>query len=73
MLTLLLKGDQTKYLKVLWLNIFPFATGSSTVQSLSCEYLRECSKKFETDLLRYSDKLIHEKKSEVENLVALPL
>jgi hypothetical protein len=43
---------------------------------LSCEYLREFSKKIETALLVYSGawgKLIHEKKTEVENLVALSL
>jgi hypothetical protein len=42
---------------------------------LSCEYLREFSKKFETTLMVYSEawgKLIHEKK-EVENLVTLSL
>jgi hypothetical protein len=43
---------------------------------LSCEYLSEFSKKFETTLLVYSGawgKLIHEKKPEVENLVTLSL
>jgi hypothetical protein len=42
---------------------------------LSCEYLREFSKKFETALMVYSGawgKLIHEK-TEVENLVTLSL
>jgi hypothetical protein len=41
---------------------------------LSCEYLREFSKKFNKALLGYSEdwgKLIHEKKPEVENLVTL--
>ncbi len=40
--------------------------------TLSCEYLREFSKKFETALILYSgawEKLIHEKNPEVENLV----
>ncbi len=44
--------------------------------TLSCEYLREFLKKFETALMGYSGawgKLIHEKKPEVENLVALSL
>ena len=44
--------------------------------TLSCEYLREFFKKFETALMGYSGawgKLIREKKLEVENLVALSL
>jgi hypothetical protein len=44
--------------------------------TFNCEYLREFSKKIEIILTRYSragGKLIHEKKPEVENLVALPL
>ncbi len=60
MLTLLPKGFQTKYLKLFSLNIFPFATGIT----LSCENLREFSKKFETALMGYSGawgKPIHEK------------
>ncbi len=45
------------------------------LQTLSCEYLREFLKKFETTLMVYSGawgKLIHEK-TEVENLVTLSL
>jgi hypothetical protein len=44
--------------------------------TLSCEYLREFSKKFETALMVYSGawgKLIHGKKPEVKNLVTLSL
>jgi hypothetical protein len=43
---------------------------------LTCEYLSEFSKKFETVLLGYSGaggKLIHEKKPEAKNLVTLSL
>ncbi len=48
------------------LRFFPFATGASTTRwcTLSCEYLREFSKKFNIPLLGYSEawgKLIHEK------------
>jgi hypothetical protein len=46
------------------------------VCTLSREYLREFSKKFEMAVTIYSGawgKLIHEKKTEVENLVALSL
>ncbi len=42
--------------------------------TLNCEYLREFSKKIETALMVYSrawGKLIHEKKPEAENLLAL--
>ncbi len=44
--------------------------------TLSCEYLREFSKKFETALMVHSGawrKLIHEKKPESKNLVTLSL
>ncbi len=44
--------------------------------TLTCEYLREFSKKFETVLMGYSGaggKLIHEKKPEAKNLVTLSL
>jgi hypothetical protein len=44
--------------------------------TLSCEYLREFSKKFETVLMGYSgagEKLIDEKKPEAKNLVTLSL
>ncbi len=44
--------------------------------TLSCEYLREFSKKFETALMIYSGawgKLIHEKKTEAKNLVTLSI
>ncbi len=46
------------------------------VHTLSCEYLREFSKKIKTVLMGYSSiggKLIHEKKPEVEDLVTLSL
>ncbi len=44
--------------------------------TLSCEYFRKLSKKFETTLMGYSGawgKLIFDEKPEVENLVALSL
>jgi hypothetical protein len=44
--------------------------------TLSCGYLQEFPKKFETALMGYSGalgKLKHEKKPEVENLVVLSL
>jgi hypothetical protein len=43
---------------------------------LTCEYLREFSKKFEMVLMGYSGaggKLIHKKKLEAKNLVTLSL
>jgi hypothetical protein len=43
---------------------------------MSCEYLREFSKKFETALMVYSEavgKLVQEKKPEAKNLVTLSL
>ncbi len=61
MLTLLPKGAQTKLLKLFCLKIFPFAT---SVCTLSREYLRKFSKKFEMAVIVYSDtwgKLIREK------------
>ncbi len=61
MFPLLPKGDQTKLLKFFWLKIFSIC---HRWQTLSCEYLREFSKKFEMVLMEYSGaggKLIHEK------------
>ncbi len=58
---LLPKGDQIKLLKFFWLKIFSIC---HRWQTLSCVYLREFSKKFETVLMEYSGaggKLIHEK------------
>jgi hypothetical protein len=49
MFTLLPKSIQTKLLKFFCLKVFPFATG--VADTLSCEYLREFSKKFETTLM----------------------
>jgi hypothetical protein len=66
MFPLLPKGDQTKLLKFFWLKIFYICHWCQwhRWQTLSCEYLREFSKKFETILMEYSGargKLIHEK------------
>ncbi len=74
MFPLLPKGDQTKLLKFFWLQIFSVCHRCRwhRWQTLSCEYLREFSKKFETVLMEYSGaggKLIHEKKPEAKNLV----
>jgi hypothetical protein len=44
------------------------------VNALTCEYLREFSKKFEMTLMLFSgawEKVIHEKKPEAKNLVSL--
>ncbi len=57
-------------------DFFPFPPVSKTSVAVTCEYLSEFSQKFETALMGYSrawGKLIHEKKPEVENLVALSL
>ncbi len=66
MFPLLPKGDQTKLLKFFWLKIFSICHRCRWHwwQTLSCKYLREFSKKFETVLMEYSGaggKLIHEK------------
>ncbi len=63
---LLPKGDQIKLLKFFLLKIFSIFHRCRwhRWQTLSCEYLREFSKKFETVLMKYSGaggKLIHEK------------
>jgi hypothetical protein len=61
MLTLMPKGAQTKLLKFFCLKIFSICHRWCT---LSREYLREFSKKFEMAVMVYSDawgKLIHEK------------
>ena len=63
MLTLLPKGAQTKLLKFFCLKIFSICHRCRWC-TLSREYLREFSKKFEMTVLLYSDacgKLIHEK------------
>jgi hypothetical protein len=77
MLTLLPKGDQTKLLKIFCLKIFSICHRCRHRWcTLSREYLREFSKKFEMASMVYSDawgKLIYEKKPEVENLVTLSL
>ncbi len=67
MLSLLSKGVPTKLLKYFWLKIFFICHRCQRHRwsTLSCEYLRAFSKKFETALLVYSGawgKLIHEKK-----------
>ncbi len=69
MLTLLSKGVPTKFLKFFWLQIFFICHRCQRHRwsTLSCEYLREFSKKFETVLIGYSGaggKLIHEKNQE---------
>ena len=66
MLTLLSKGVPSKLLKFFWLKIFLICHRCQRPRwsTLSCEYLREFSKKFETVLMGYSGaggKLIHEK------------
>ncbi len=67
MLTLLLKGVQTKYLNLFWLKIFSICHRCRwhlELDTMSCEYHREFSKNFETALMGYSGawgKLIHEK------------
>ncbi len=60
------QGDQRKLLKFFWLKIFSICHRCCwhRWQTLSCEYLREFSKKFEMILMEYSGaggKLIHEK------------
>ena len=60
MLTLLSKGDKKKIIKIF----------------LSCEYLREFSKKFETVQMGYSvagGKLIHEKNQKQKSRDTVPL
>jgi len=56
MLTLLPKGVQTKYLKFFWLKIFSICHRCQRHRwcILSCGYLGEFSKKFETALMGYS-------------------
>ncbi len=66
-----------KIIKTLWLKIFFICHWCQRHQwcTLSCEYLREFSKKFETALMVYSGawgKLIH-KKPDIENLMTLSL
>ncbi len=66
MFPLLPKGDQTKWLKYFWLKIFSICHRClwHRWQTLSCEYLRKFSKKFETVFSEYSGaggKLIDEK------------
>jgi hypothetical protein len=66
MLILLPKGVQTKLLKFFCLKVFSICHRCRwhRWQTLTCEYLREFSKKFETVSLEYSGaggKLIHEK------------
>ncbi len=66
MLTLLLKGVQTQVLKFFWLKIFSICHRCQRHRwcTLSREYLREFSKKFEMAVLVYSGawgKLINEK------------
>ncbi len=66
MFPLLPKGDQIKLLKIFRLKIFSICHRCQRHRwlTLSCEYLREFSKKFETVLMEYSGaggKLIHEK------------
>jgi hypothetical protein len=66
MFPLLPKGDQTKLIKFFWLKIFSICHRCRwhRRQTLSCEYLREFPKKFETVWMEYSGaggKLIHEK------------
>ncbi len=78
MLTLLPKGAQTKLLKFFCFKMFSICHRCRWHRwcTLSREYLREFSKKFEMAVVVYSDawgKLIHEKKPEVENLVTLSL
>ncbi len=65
MFPLLPKGDQIKLLKFFWLKIFSICHRCRWYrwQTLSCECLREFSKKFETVLMEYSGaggKPIHE-------------
>ncbi len=56
MFPLLPKGDQIKLLKFFWLKIFFICHRCRwhRWQTLSCEYLREFLKKFETVLMEYS-------------------
>ncbi len=65
-LTILPKGVQTKKFKLLWLKVFCICHRCQRHrwQTLSCEYLRKFSKKFETTPMIYSGawgKLIREK------------
>ncbi len=71
MLTLLPKGAQTKLLKFFCLKIFSICLRSRWHRwcTLSREYLRKFSKKFEMAVMMYSDawgKLIHEKNQKLK-------
>jgi hypothetical protein len=72
MVTLVPKGAQTKLLKFFCLKIFSICP----LCTLSREYLREFSKKFEKAVLVYSDawgKLIHEKTRSRKSRDTVPL
>ncbi len=78
MLSLLSKGVPTKLFKFFWLKIFSICHRCQRHRwsTLSCEYLREFSKKFETALMVYSGawgKLIHEKNQKSKISCTVPL
>ncbi len=78
MVTLLPKGGQTKLLNFFCLNIFSISHRCRWHRwcTLSREYLREFSKKFEKAVLVYSDawgKLIHEKTRSRKSRDTVPL
>jgi hypothetical protein len=76
--SLLSKGVPTKLLKFFWLKIFFICHRCQRHRwsILSCEYLREFSKKFETVLIGHSGvggKLIHKKNSSKKSCDTVPL
>ncbi len=78
MLTLLSKGFPTKLSKFFWLQFFFICHRCQRHRwsILSCEYLREFRKKFETVLMRYSGargKLIHKKTRSKKSCDTVPL
>ncbi len=80
MLILLPKGVQRKLFKFFWLKIFSICHCHQCQWhqwcTLSCEYLRKFSKKFETALIVYSGawgKLIHEKTISRKSRGTVPL
>ncbi len=78
MLTLLSKGVPTKLLKFFWLKIFYICHRCQRHRwsTLSCQYLRDFWKKFETVLMGYSGaggKLIHKKTRSKKSRDTVPL
>ncbi len=78
MLTLLSKVVPTKFIEIFWLKIFFICHRCQRHRwsTLSCKYLREFPKKFETVLMGYSGaggKLIHKKTRSKKSRDIVPL